>query len=340
MLKRMKKLLAGTAAVALTAGAAYAADLPSRRAPAPYVAVPVFTWTGFYVGVNAGYGFNDNNNNGTFGNFNFANGAVVPVPGGGFAPVIAPAAAGIFGGNNRQNDGFVGGGQVGYNYQFGAGSGFVVGIEGDIQYTDFNNGRNNGFNGFGNGEFTAGVTPNAAGLGIAAANPGRGNVFLFGNGINSLNNQRGGDFYGTVRGRIGYAFDRVLVYATGGVAFFDDGGRNNNNFFAVGPGAGFFTAAGVGPGGLVTGTFGNRRDDIGYVVGGGVEYAFTNSITARVEGFYIERDSGRRLNGAPVIGVSNTGAPVTTANFGGFGNRNNDSFGVVRAGLNYKFNLF
>ena len=60
----MKKLLLATVAVFGFAGAAAAADLPSRYAPPPVVAaVPLFTWTGFYVGVNAGYGWNTNDSN-------------------------------------------------------------------------------------------------------------------------------------------------------------------------------------------------------------------------------------------------------------------------------------
>ena len=122
-----KKLLLTTAATALLAGAASAADLPRRAAPPVFVPVPVFTWTGAYFGINAGYGFDagsDSNRynlpTGSVLNSGSTNG-VLSVPGG------------------NTNEGFVGGGQVGYNYQFTPGSGLVVGLEADAQYTDFTN---------------------------------------------------------------------------------------------------------------------------------------------------------------------------------------------------------
>jgi outer membrane immunogenic protein len=60
----MKKLLLCSAAALGFAGAASAADLPPRVAPPPvYTPVPVFTWTGFYVGVNAGYAWTGDDNN-------------------------------------------------------------------------------------------------------------------------------------------------------------------------------------------------------------------------------------------------------------------------------------
>lgn len=109
----MKKyLLASVAALGLVAaGAASAADLPSRKGPvaAPVYMPPAFSWTGFYVGANAGYGWGNVNANG-------------------FA-------------NVGDLDGFVGGGQIGYNYQMGQ---FVVGLEADLQGADLSSGNNLG----------------------------------------------------------------------------------------------------------------------------------------------------------------------------------------------------
>src|SRR3954454_25185098 len=62
----MKKLLLSSVVLFGLSAAPLAADLPRRQdvgpAPVPVVPVPVFTWTGFYIGGNAVYGFSDNNN--------------------------------------------------------------------------------------------------------------------------------------------------------------------------------------------------------------------------------------------------------------------------------------
>src|SRR3954470_179841 len=107
----MKKLLLSSVALfGFTAGA-MAADLPRRAAPQYFAPIPVFTWTGFYVGVNAGYGWSTNDdNNDCFACFG---GGVVHVdttPGGATRAALAlPSDAFGFAGNNGGNnrDGFV-----------------------------------------------------------------------------------------------------------------------------------------------------------------------------------------------------------------------------------------
>ncbi|KQQ23470.1 porin [Methylobacterium sp. Leaf123] len=296
----MKKLLTSLAAFTALTAAASAADLPRRAAPPPvFTPIPVFTWTGFYAGFNAGYGFGVEDN-----------GAAPVVGVNGLTGLVRPGQTAViaFGGNNR-NDGFVGGGQIGYNYQFTPGSGVVVGIEADAQYVDFGRDRN---------QFSV-VNSNPAFPGVAAQqvfNP---------NGLSSL------DFFGTVRGRLGYAFDRVLFYGTGGFAYGAGGGRQ-------------------------FGLPNSSRDDFrtGYAAGGGVEYALptdsflnffrSSAVTLKVEGLYVNLDrGGGALNGA--FAVNNAGAVITTANPGvvvvsGPSRRNDTEFAVVRAGLNYKFGSY
>src|SRR5947209_10868611 len=145
----LRKILMTTVAATAMAGSAYAADLPSRRAPpVAYVPpIPIFTWTGFYVGVNAGGAFRANNNSG-FNNAVFFGGA-------------APFATA-----NTSNSGrFIGGGQVGVNYQINQ---FVVGVEGDGQVLVGSNNNNNNFGFIGNGSTTSflGTLRGRAGLAV------------------------------------------------------------------------------------------------------------------------------------------------------------------------------
>ena len=268
----MKNVLLSTVAfIGLTAGA-MAADLPIRAAPPapmPVAIAPAFTWTGFYVGVNGGVAFQDSDNNRRGGRRGDDDG---------------DGRGGRRGGGGGGSDSSIlGGGQIGYNMQFGM---FVAGIEADIQAINFErinprlaNDRNN--------------------------DDGRNNV----NG--NRNNEDEVDAFGTVRGRLGLAaFDRGLIYATGGLAWKSDegnngGGRNNGG--------------------------GNGSENIGFTVGGGVEYAFTNNISLKVEGLYV--DFSEDKNGRNRRNNNN----VNNINFTGNGAR---EFGLVRAGLNFRFNTF
>lgn len=134
---------------------------------------PAFNWSGFYIGVNAGYAFNDDENIRTTGQ---TPGYVLNVTGGARPDSV-----------RLQRDGFVGGGQIGYNWQ--TGPNFVFGVGADIAYTDFNRDRNV--------------------------------VTIPLSGARSLNNTFSSrmDYLGTVRGRLGYAIDRTLLYVTGGFAY-------------------------------------------------------------------------------------------------------------------------
>ena len=288
----IRKLLLSGAATALLTGAAAAADLPARAAPPPiFTPVPVFTWSGFYAGFNAGYGFDASSRS------NAA--TVVNLPAG--SPlVVGPLAPSqvVFGGS-RSLDGFTGGGQIGYNYQFTPGSGVVVGIEADAQYVDFGRNRNRFL-------LTPGFAPAAN---IAFANP---------NGLAGL------DFFGTVRGRLGYAWDRTLVYGTGGFAYGAGGGRQF---------------------GLPNSSTNDFRT--GWTAGGGIEYALptdtwlnffrSSAVTVKVEGLYVNLERNNRNNGVFAFNAA-TGATFLAP---GFIARNNPiEFAVVRAGLNYKFGSY
>ncbi len=107
------------------------------------------------------------------------------------------------------------------------------------------------------------------------------------------------DWFGTVRGRLGYAFGRVLVYGTGGFAYGDAHLRADYN--------GDLLSAG--------GT------QTGWVAGGGIEYKINPAWSVKTEYQYIDLGSANLTDAA-------TG--VTTNNL-------DTSFQTVRLGLNYRF---
>jgi len=262
----MKSLaLSAVALVGLTAMAS-AADLPRRTvAPvAPIVSVPVFTWTGFYVGVHAGYAFSESDIRTTGvlqGNIDNVNALARP-------PSVS-----------SERDGFIGGAQIGFNYQFGM---FVAGIEADISYTDLS-------------ETQTYFSPRDFGRAVA------GTPSTFSQDL---------EYLGTVRARLGVAFDRALVYVTGGFAYGDVSYR-----------ADFLTAGGALQ-------FAGRSSDIevGYALGAGVEYAFTNNLTLKAEYLYYDLGSKNvTVNSIPGVG---TGSYISRFETEGH---------IARVGLNYKF---
>ena len=117
----MKRLLVGIAAIAsLVATSAFAADLPAK---APYMKapiIPVWNWTGFYIGGNVGYGWGNSSDSTTITRFLTG----LPLPGA------------LVGTNGNQTDvnGVIGGGQFGYNWQISRD--LLFGFEADIQGSD------------------------------------------------------------------------------------------------------------------------------------------------------------------------------------------------------------
>jgi outer membrane immunogenic protein len=134
----------------MLAGSAVGADLSRREAEPVYTSVPRFTWTGFYAGVHAGYAATANSTN--------------SAPGG-----------------ERGDDGFIGGGQIGFNYALQT---MLLGIEADIS--------------------SAGLKQT-----FQSTDP-RAQPATFEQSLRYL---------GTLRGRFGLAVYPFLVYATGGIAY-------------------------------------------------------------------------------------------------------------------------
>jgi outer membrane immunogenic protein len=232
-----KVILSGSLLSFVGFASAQAADLPPPpapppRAPATYVPAPValYNWTGFYLGGNLGWGQNQGGFNG---------------PGG---PITV-----------TNTSSFLGGAQVGYNYQFGGGgSGIVLGAEADFDWLFNSNNTTNA---------TAG-------------------------GVNVTSNNRWATL---LDARLGYAFDRWLVYGKGGWAWIGSG----NSCVTGGPAAGCYA----------------NNSNYGWNAGAGVEWAFLNNLSARLQYDY--------------VGINSTSIGPYTGS--------GRSFQMITLGLNYKF---
>jgi outer membrane immunogenic protein len=257
----MKRTL--VASVALFGGitsAAMAADLPPPmapppRAPAAYIPVaPAYNWSGFYIGGNLGAGFSKGTFSDTFGStFNSTN----------------------------SNTSFLGGGQVGVNYEFY--NGVVIGAEAMFDWAPNTNN-----------------TITATGLGTVPNNSGTASA--------QLNNR----WLTTATGKLGYAWDRVLLYGKGGWAWV---GQSNSNV----------TVTPTGLGTTATSLSSNSTNS-GWTAGVGVEWAFAGNWSARAEYDYIGLQN-------QTFTVAST-APVFAGDSIGTSSR---SIQLVTAGLNYKF---
>lgn len=191
---------------------------------------------------------------------------------------LRPPSVGIDG------DGWMVGAQAGYNFQLDN-SPVVFGVEADISYTDIDD------------TTRYAIAP--------LAGPGQ---------IRSSFKQEL-SYLGTVRGRVGYAFDRVLVFGTAGLAYGEvkTSARFLNN--SAGGGALGFSDSKSGV-------------EFGYAVGGGVEYAVTDNIT--IKGEYLYFDLGdTKLN------VNRTAA--APAGQSGYRSKFENDGHIARVGVNYKF---
>ena len=246
---------------------------------------PAYTWSGLYVGVHAGYGWGD---------FDFRNPAVtVAAPGTAFPGGALTAGLPL----ERSFDGnsVIGGAQVGANAQWGN---LVVGVEGDISWAGIEGSVRST-----SGPFTIPGVPGA----VTTVEGASADL----------------EFLATVRGRLGFAFNNMLVYGTGGVAF----GRVTS--------AGDVTAS-IGPQFLTLASTG-QETHVGWTAGAGVEAMLTPNLSAKVE--YLYADLGWEKHSGP--GVV-TGSPLAASLIPpGASAAASGDFKVevqtVKVGLNFRF---
>jgi outer membrane immunogenic protein len=311
----MKTLAIAIAVAALIGTPAFAADMP-LKAPPPAPA-PVYSWTGWYAGVNLGASFGHVKTD-----FNAAPVDVTTVvPPGGF--FLTP---GLAGSDISHPSGFIGGGQIGYNWQVSPI--WVVGLE-----ADFQGALEKEHNTFG-GPFT-GFLDFATTFAPAAPTTVTGST--------TIDYQTKIDWFGTGRGRVGYLWGdgAVLTYLTGGLAYGRVGiqGTSTVSGTVSNPLSGSF---------FNTQAFDQSHVNIGWVVGYGIEgKLLIPGWTYRIESLYMDLGTldarSSLVSSSPAVGptlcVVGVPCPPPTAGASGGGVTTHSHFtdGILRLGFNYQF---
>ncbi len=207
---------------------------PTAVAPAPppafflgpAIPAPVYNWSGIYVGGNLGGGWASRDATIT---------RTVTIDGA--APVTGVRHS------SSSGSGIIGGGQVGFNFQVpaqqcfaGTAGAWVLGVEAEIDGADI-------------GDSSSGCVTGPSGGIIACPN---------------LHNTL--DDFGTVRGRLGYAFNNLLVYGTGGWAWADN--TTTGTITCIGGGCPATSLAASTP------SFKFQSNPDGWAAGGGIEWGF------------------------------------------------------------------
>ena len=265
---KVVRILAAALAVATPLSIAAAADIPVEGAIyEPRPVAVIFRWTGVYVGLHAGGG----------GGFIQENSQPFPVPPAALGPsapgngTLAPLPTRV------DMSGEIAGGQVGLNYQT---NWLVLGIEGQASWANLNG---------------------SAACFVTAASPLTAPVVTSANCTSKI------DALGTIAGRIGVAFDHLLLFGKFGAAWVNNG---------------YQMQIALVPGTLVLST---NQLQWGWVAGIGAEYAFTNHWSAKIEYNYM--DMGTR-------------AQRFTDSIGGNILMDTDireRLNIVKVGVNYRF---
>jgi outer membrane immunogenic protein len=234
-------------------GVAWAADMPVKAMPLKQVPVPIYNWTGFYVGLNAGFVWFDKDWAVPLTPFNITGGC--------------PRCPTTAGGHSANN--WLAGGQVGFNYQIDR---VVLGVEAQADWTKLQ----------------------------------ASNASLFAGPAFTDNSKTDG--VGTIAARLGYTWDRALLYVKGGGAWAHDK---------------FWTSTARFP---VQQSVSDTR--LGWMVGVGGEYALSGNWSVKVE--YDHMDFGRHREEL---------ACISAGCFQGFDFDVKQTVDLVKVGVNYRFDF-